>query len=311
MKTLLYRAVTAFVLVVPLLTGLTSVSPAAEMVRFESARVQVSEFQQRRAQARGEVLQPSKGDEVQAYIIKPSGSGPHPVIIYLPDCGGMAPEVTSEKFDIEHLRLSPEQGGLSETSREVFWTRRLLSWGYAVVLVDSQTPRGIKDTCADVKRSSAQVIADAYGALAYVAGQPWADPQRIGVLGFLTGDHWRGPAMGDSTSYVLGPEKFKAVVAFVYSQICGTKSRMAAPTLIFNGTSAPGQAEECPRVSAQAGAGGAPVEERVTPHLFKNFEPNSPMPDKANFSEWLKAEPQRAAAAAEQVKDFFTQHLKP
>jgi hypothetical protein len=64
-------------------------------------------------------------------------------------------------------------------------------------------------------------------------------------------------------------------------------------------------------VTAQQSEGGAPAEERVAPGLFKNFEPNSAMPDKATFSEWLKAEPQNAEMAATQVRDFFAQHLKP
>jgi dienelactone hydrolase len=154
-------------------------------------------------------------------------------------------------------------------------------------------------------------VADAYGALAYSAKQPWVDPQRIGLLGFQTGDHWRVPVSGDTTAFVIGPERFKAAVAFVYSPICGVKSQMAAPALLINGVSAPDAAERCPRVTAQQSEGGAPAEERVAPNLFKNFEPNSPMPDKATFSEWLKAEPQNAETAAAQVKDFFAQHLKP
>jgi hypothetical protein len=140
-------------LAVPYLFG-ASLSGAAELVKFESASVPVSEFQQKRAQARGDVLQPSRGDEIQAYIVKPSGDGPHPVIIYLHDCGGLAPEVKSSEFGA--------QGSLAETSREAFWTNRLLSWGYAVVLVDSYTPRGMTDTCADGKMATARV-ADALG----------------------------------------------------------------------------------------------------------------------------------------------------
>ncbi|MBM6583956.1 hypothetical protein ILT44_27530 [Microvirga sp. BT689] len=282
-----------------------SLVSAAELVKFESASVPVSEFQQRRAQARGEPLQPTRGDEIQAYVVKPPGNGPHPVVMYLPDCGGLAPEVKLESFDADHL------GNLADTSREVFWTKHLLSWGYALVLVDSYTTRGIKDTCAEVKNGTTRLRADAYGALAYVAKQPWADSQHIGLLGFLTGDHWRIPLTGDSTAYVMGPERFKAAVAFVYSPSCGVKSPMAAPTLVFNGVSAPSMAEDCPKVAAQSTAGGAPTEERVTPNLFKNFEPNSPMPDTITFSEWLKAEPQHAEKAVAQVKDFFAQHLKP
>jgi dienelactone hydrolase len=276
-------------------------SHAAELVKFESAKVLVSEFQQKRAQARGEVLQPPRGDEIQAYIVRPTGNGPHPVIIYLHDCGGMAPEVKASELGA--------QSGVAETSREAFWTKRLLSWGYAVVLVDSYTTRGIKDTCADGKMSTARV-ADAYGALAYVVKQAWADPQRIGLLGFQTGDHWRVPALGDTTAFVIGPERFKAAVAFVYSPLCGLKSRMSAPTLVINGIFAPEKAETCPRSTAQQSEGGAPAEERIAPNLFKNFEPNSAMPDKAIFSDWLKAEPQNAEMAAAQVRDFFAQHLK-
>ncbi|WP_262268382.1 hypothetical protein [Microvirga yunnanensis] len=150
-----------------------------------------------------------------------------------------------------------------------------------------------------------------YGALAYVAKQPWADPQRISLLGFQTGDVWRIPAPADTTAFIVGPEQFKAAVAFVYSPLCGMKSRMAAPTLVINGISAPDAADRCPRVTAQQSAGGAPAEERVAPTLFKNFEPNSPMPDKIAFADWLRAEPQHAEMAAAQARDFFAQHLKP
>lgn len=277
-------------------------SYAAELVKFESAGVPVSEFQQKRAQARGEVLQPPHGDEIQAYIVKPPGNGPHPVVIYLHDCGGLAPDVNSQEFGAH--------GSSDETSREAFWTNRLLSWGYAVVLVDSYVPRGVKDTCANPTFDATRV-ADTYGALAYVAKQPWADPQRIGILGFQTGDVWRIPAPADATAFIVGPERFKAAVAFVYSPLCGLKSRMAAPALIINGVSAPDAAERCPRVTVQQSEGGAPAEERVAPHLFKNFEPNSAMPDKMAFGDWLRAEPQNAEMVAAQVRDFFALHLKP
>jgi dienelactone hydrolase len=278
-----------------------SLGVAAEVVKFESASVPVSEFQQKRAQARGEVLQPARGDEIRGYVVKPSGNGPFPVIIYLHDCGGLASEAKASEFGA--------RGSVAETSREAFWTKRLLSWGYAVMLVDGYSTRGITDTCADPKRGTARV-ADAYGALAYVAKQPWADPQRIGLLGFHTGDQWRVPVTGDTTSYVIGPERFKAVMAFVYSPSCGVKSPMAAPAFVINGVSGPERAETCPRQTAQLTEGGAPTEENVAPHLFKNFEPNSPMPDKMTFSEWVASQPQHAAEAARQVKDFFARHLK-
>ena len=86
---------------------------------------------------------------------------------------------------------------------------------------------------------------------------------------------------------------------------------MAAPTLIINGISAPDAPERCPRVIAQQSEGGAPVEERVAPDHFMNFEPNSAMPDRMSFPEWLRAEAGHAEMAAAQVKDFLARHLKP
>jgi dienelactone hydrolase len=289
-------------LAVSTLAVIRSPSYAAEAVRFESARVPISEFQQKRAQARGEVLQSPCGDEIQAFVVKPPCDGPYPVVVYLHDCGGLTPEAKSSEFGA--------QGNLIDSSREAFWTKRLIAWGYAVMLVDSYGPRSTKDTCADPTFDASRV-ADTYGALAYVAKQPWADAQRIGLLGFQTGDVWRIPAPADTTAFVVGPERFKAAVAFVYSPLCGLKSRMSAPTLIINGVSAPDAAERCPRSTAQQSEGGAPAEERVAPNLYKNFEPNSPMPDKAKFSEWVSSDPENAKAAADQVREFLNQHLKP
>ncbi len=43
------------------------------------------------------------------------------------------------------------------------WTKRLTSWGYAVVLVDSYDSRGTKDTCADPTFDAARVADALWG----------------------------------------------------------------------------------------------------------------------------------------------------
>src|SRR4051794_38606565 len=87
-----------------------SVGYAAEVVRFASASVQLSEFQQKRAQARGEVPQPLKGDEIQATVLKPPGSGPFPIVLFLHDCGGLAPEARTAEFDPEQSATRTREG---------------------------------------------------------------------------------------------------------------------------------------------------------------------------------------------------------
>jgi hypothetical protein len=191
---------------------------AAEVVSFDSASIPPSEFQQRRAKARGEVLEPQKGQLIQAFVLKPPGDGPHPVILYLPDCSGLAAVVKGDDFTTERLMLDPTKGGVPESSREVFWARRLLSWGYAVILVDNYTPRGMGHTCVDTARNVVR-IPDAYGALTYAAKQSWADPQRIGLLGFL--------------QMITGACRARATAAFSFSD--PRRSRQRSPSSIFPG----------------------------------------------------------------------------
>jgi len=71
-------------------------------------------------------------------------------------------------------------------------SERLLSWGYVALLVDSFTTRSIDQACTEEKRAAEEInIAkrtfDAYGALLFLARQPFVDRRRVAVMGISQG----------------------------------------------------------------------------------------------------------------------------
>jgi dienelactone hydrolase len=77
--------------------------------------------------------------------------------------------------------------GVSET-RETRWAKELVAAGMAAFVVDSFTPRNIRQTATDQSQlSTAANLADALAALRLVATHPGIDADRIGIIGFSKG----------------------------------------------------------------------------------------------------------------------------
>ena len=134
------------------------------------------------------------GDRIQGYLAKPEGAGPFPAVIGLHGCAGM-PGTTKRKLVDE-----------------------LVGWGYVVLLVDSFTTRGIQHACTGgVSDIAGKRRSDAYGALAFLAGQTFVDPQRVTAVGFSQGG-WVTLLVADANSFELFVRpsnlSFRAVVAF-------------------------------------------------------------------------------------------------
>ena len=78
-------------------------------------------------------------------------------------------------------------GGVSN-DREFWWADHLSDMGVAAFVVDSFTPRNIRETATDqTQLSTAANVADALVALRLLATHPKLDRQRIGVMGFSKG----------------------------------------------------------------------------------------------------------------------------
>src|ERR1043166_1515289 len=100
---------------------------------------------------------------VPAYESKPDGAGPFPAVVLMHGCHG-----------------------ISRSTHD--WARWFRERGYVALIVDSWTPRGIKDGCVpgpDVP--STERFNDAVGALRWLHSRPYVDPRRVGVVGWSNG----------------------------------------------------------------------------------------------------------------------------
>ncbi len=102
---------------------------------------------------------------IPAVFMRPAGQGRFPAVIVLHGCGGRG-------------------------ASQVYWARRLNRWGYAALIPDSMTPRGVKRVCepdAQPLVTPRDRVSDIASAVAWLRTQPGIDPGRIAVLGLSHG----------------------------------------------------------------------------------------------------------------------------
>jgi dienelactone hydrolase len=153
--------------------------PLPERVEFESAARPLGRLQERLARERGEDSKPTPGVRLEGYLAKPEGNGPFPGVVVMPGCAGLTSFV-------------------KETLPGI-----LALWGYAALVVDSLATRKVEPNCVK-DHASVDRLSDAYGGLFYLAGLPFMDRNRIGVLGV---------SIGGRTALVLADPSFEGTVA--------------------------------------------------------------------------------------------------
>jgi dienelactone hydrolase len=100
-------------------------------------------------------------EPIPATFKLPPGKGPFPAVVVLHGCGGRGPS-------------------------QLLWAARLNAWGYAALIPDSMTPRGIKRVCepdAQPFVTPRDRVGDIGSAVAWLRARPEIDPDRIAVLG--------------------------------------------------------------------------------------------------------------------------------
>ena len=108
---------------------------------------------------------------IPAKLTLPGGPGPHPAVILLHGCGG----------------LGATFQGINNMDR---WVSRVNGWGYAALVIDSMTPRGVSSVCAAADQPKVTVTdrsGDVVSAALYLGTLKEIDATRIAVIGFSHG----------------------------------------------------------------------------------------------------------------------------
>jgi dienelactone hydrolase len=145
---------------------------------------------------------------LQGYLRQTNNARPSPAVVLLHGCNG------------NWLRLDER------------WGKRIASWGYVTLTVDSFGPRGIKNTCGG--GAPVDLAFDAYRALRFLVQQPFVDPGRVAGLGFSQGGWVALTSVERGAIERISQDKFRAAIAF-YPPCLGFKGNMTVPTLILIG----------------------------------------------------------------------------
>lgn len=216
-------------------------------------------------------------------LLTPDGAGPFPAVVLLHGCAGVS-------------------------KRDMRWASRLTTWGFAVLHLDSLSPRGLKSICADPSQLSASARAsDAQAALAYLSSLPSIRRDRIGVVGWSHGA-WTALSIVHEDHAQPLPAAFQAVVAF-YPYCPDVVRNTRTPLLILIGerdTWTP--SARCRDMRLDGG-------ERALKPLIQFYENathafDDEAPQRVVAGHTLSHDKAATEDAEERVKAFFDKHLR-
>ncbi len=143
---------------------------------------------------------------LSAELYTPKGNGPYPTVVLLHGCGGIGPNVPA-------------------------WALWLQSEGYAALVVDSFSARGIRSLCADSSPLRPAVRAgDVFAAVGKLKTMSAVDPDRIAAMGLSNGGStvlaaWRAALQHPDA-------RLRAIIAF-YPGCAGKPAPAGAPPLLI------------------------------------------------------------------------------
>jgi dienelactone hydrolase len=214
---------------------------------------------------------------LEGVLFRPQGAGPFPAVVLLHGCGG----------------LYKAEGGLTPRHQE--WAYLLRDRGYVVLMPDSFNPRGVRDICHRKNRGNLDPdgdrARDAFGALAYLAAQPFVKGDRVGLMG------WSHGSMTTLATIDVGAKAraaaqpmstdFRVAVAFYpgCKKILETSWATKTPLTILMGESDNWTlAGPCIELVQRARAAGEPAEIVLYPGAYHEFDaPGMPLHDLQNI----------------------------
>ena len=179
-------------------------------------------------------------------------------------------------------------------------------WGYVALVVDSFTSRGIGSTCSG---ELAPRVADAYGALAYLARQSFVYADRIGVIGFSAGGI-AALSIAETRDFDLFENEtehhFKAAVA--YYPACFSDGNVSMPTLILIGDRDDWTSPAACKASVARRRPDSLVTLIVYAGAYHSFDVPRPQ-GQSYFGHWLEYNEAAANAASAETQRFLAERL--
>jgi dienelactone hydrolase len=244
---------------------------------------------------------------VPAELYRPDGLGPFAAVVLMHGCEGV-----------------------SENSRR--WARWLRAQGYVALVVDSWTPRGLKETCSFTVPDPPNTARfdDAVGALRHLHTLPDVDRRRIGVMGWSNGGVFsmavvNGPSLGRAAARgVTMPEPGYAAAVGMYPGGCAslTHERFVRPVLVLIGGADDWiRAEPCVEMARAMRAKGVDVTVDVFPGAYHFFDfegrAKTVLPHVGNDNKpggccgaTVAYDASASATAHRRVAEFFGYHLR-
>jgi dienelactone hydrolase len=241
-----------------------------------------------------QVAKEVQGDVLRGELARPDGDGPHPAVVVLHGCGG------------------------SDPTRNRSIAEAVVSWGYAALFVDSFATRRILHTCTpETFTAEANTVLkrpfDAFGALRFLARQPFIDTRRVAVIGLSQGAEIAltiGGALSLEEFIRASDVVFRAAVAF-YPPCRRAGERPSIPTLILVGALDDWTpAEDCGLLLGRWGDVSVSVKLEVHPGAFHAFNSSYFNPGKSMFGHWLEYNPEATGNAYRAMKDFLERHMR-
>ncbi|WP_426959136.1 dienelactone hydrolase family protein [Muricoccus radiodurans] len=231
------------------------------------------------------------GESATSELHLPSGAGPHPAVVLLHGCSGVTPTVRR-------------------------WAAWLAQWGYAALVLDSFTPRGVDNVCGEAGRvapgtrtdAAARVpprirAGDAFAAAAYLRTRPDIQPGRIAAVGFSHGGSTGLVVALRSTVARLAAQPFSAVVAFYpWCPLAGPP--IASPVLILIGDADDWTpAERCQQRQADWRPEDGSTALHVYPGATHAFD--SPARERVYFGHRIRHDAEATTDAARRLREFL------
>jgi dienelactone hydrolase len=218
-------------------------------------------------------------------IVLPEGKPPYPAVVVLHGCNGISPSTR-------------------------IWARRLASWGYAALIIDSFTPRGLSNVCSrGMTLSGRERAADALAGAAYLRTRPDIDPARIGALGYSHGGWTALAAAREALVKASGTPPFAAIVAYYPNCPPGAPPLVSDVQILAGGADDWALARRCTAlVERYGGAGAHKPLLKIYPGAAHSFDVERP--ERIYFGHRLAYDAKAAEDSFEMTKQFLDSHLR-